>query len=140
MGPVEKVFPLYLVETSDDVEIHKRFSLQFQLSPLYCHSENGKEKSKTLDTGELFLETLRLEDEAGVERCFDYYILLEHLELEEYSGESYGVKIEEKETGEVAVAPHVTCRSAVIYQLAQILLVNQVTPCTLVDVIQDWIA
>ena len=93
-----------------------------------------------MDTGELFLDTLRLHDEAGVEHCFDYSIVLGHLELEEYSGESYGVKIEEKETGEVAVAPHVTCHSAVIYQLAQILLVNQVTPCTLVDVIQDWIA
>ena len=93
-----------------------------------------------MDTGELFLDTLRLHDEAGVEHCFDYYIVLGHLELEEYSGESYGVKIEETETGEVAVAPHVPCHSAVIYQLAQILLVNQVTPCTLVDVIQDWIA
>lgn len=58
-----------------------------------------------METGELFLETLRVRDEAGVERCFDYYILLEHLELEGYSGESYGVKIEEKETGEVAEPP-----------------------------------
>lgn len=93
-----------------------------------------------MDTGELFLETLHVKDEAGVERSFDYYILLGHLELEEYSGESYGVKIEEKETGQVAVAPHVTCRSPVIYQLAQTLLLNQVTPCTLVDVIQDWLS
>ena len=45
----------------------------------------------------------------------------------------------EKETGEVALAPHVTCRSSVIYHLAQTLLVHQVTPCTLVDVVQDWI-
>ena len=41
-----------------------------------------------MDTGELFLDTLRLHDEAGVEHCFDYYIVLGHLELEEYSGES----------------------------------------------------
>lgn len=95
---------------------------------------------KTLETGELFLETLHVRDEAGVERSFDYYILLEHLELEGYSGESYGVKIEEKETGEVAIAPDVTCRSSVIYQLAQTLLLHQVTPCTLVDVIQDWLS
>lgn len=93
-----------------------------------------------MDTGELFLETLNLQDEAGVNRRFDYYILLQHLELEGYSGESYGVKIEEKETGEVAVAPHVTCHSAVIYQLAQTLLINRVTPCTLVDVIEDWLS
>ena len=92
-----------------------------------------------MDTGELFLDTLRLRDEAGVEHCFDYYIVLGHLELEEYSGESYGVKIEEKETGEVALAPHVTCRSSVIYHLAQTLLVQQVTPCTLVDVVLDWL-
>ena len=46
-----------------------------------------------MDTGELFLDTLRLRDEAGVEHCFDYYIVLGHLELEEYSGESYGVKM-----------------------------------------------
>ena len=46
-----------------------------------------------METGELFLETLHVKDEAGTERSFDYYILLEHLELEGYSGESYGVKI-----------------------------------------------
>ena len=39
----------------------------------------------------------------------------------------------------MALAPHVTCRSSVIYHLAQTLLVHQVTPCTLVDVVQDWI-
>ncbi len=92
-----------------------------------------------MDTRELFLETLNLQDEAGVERSFRYYILLEQLELEGYSGESYGVKIEEPETGQIAVVPHVTTYSTVIYQLARTLIDHQVTPCTLVDVIQDWL-
>ena len=92
-----------------------------------------------MDTRELFLETLNLQDETGVERCFCYYILMEQLELEGYSGESYGVKIEEKETGQVVMVPHVTTYSSVIYQLARTLIDHQVTPCTLVDVIQDWL-
>ena len=92
-----------------------------------------------MDTREICLETLNLQDEAGVEHCFHYSIVMEQLELEGYSGESYGVKIEEKETGQIAVVPHVTTYSSVIYQLARTLIDHQVTPCTLVDVIQDWL-
>lgn len=92
-----------------------------------------------MDTCEIFLETLTLLDEAGVEHCFHYYIVMSQLELESYAGESYGIKIEEKGTGQVAVVPHVTTRSSVIYQLARTLMEHQVTPCTLADVIQDWL-
>lgn len=92
-----------------------------------------------MDTGETYLETLKLQDEVGREHCFHYYILLENLTLEDYSGQSYGIKIEEGETGEVAMVPHVTTRSSVIYQLARTLVEHQVTPCTLVDIIQDWL-
>lgn len=92
-----------------------------------------------MDTGERYLETLKLQDEVGQAHKFHYYILLENLTLEDYSGQSYGIKIEERETGEVAMVPHVTTCSSVIYQLAQTLVKHQVTPCTLVDVIQDWL-
>lgn len=92
-----------------------------------------------MDIGETYLETLTLQDAAGREHRFHYYILLENLKLEDFSGQSYGIKIEEKETGEIAVAPHVTTRSSVIYQLARTLVKHQVTPCTLMDVIQDWL-
>lgn len=92
-----------------------------------------------MDTGETCLEALTLWDETGRKHCFHYYILLEQLELEEYFGQSYGIKIEEKETGQIAVVPHVTTRSSVVYRLARTLIRHQVTPCTLMDVVQDWL-
>lgn len=130
--------PPYLVEVSNRVEIHERFFLQLLSTPLYCHFREMKGEEK-LYTREIFLEILTLLDEAGVEHCFHYYIVMDQLELEGYAGESYGIKIEEKETGQVAVVPHVTTRSSEIYQLARTLIDHQVTPCTLVDVIQDWL-
>lgn len=88
---------------------------------------------------EFFLDTMALQDETHKPRRYDYYILKDHLDLDGYSGESYGLKIEEKETGQVALVPHVTSQASDMDRLARRLMELQVTPCTLVDVIQDWL-
>lgn len=88
---------------------------------------------------ELFLQTLGLEDTAGVIRRYDYSILIDEMDVGPFSCESYGVKIAEQGGGQAAVVPHVTCSISRIDELSELLLKNQVTPTTLKDVVMDWL-
>lgn len=88
---------------------------------------------------ELFLQTLGLKDAAGETRHYDYFILIDDMDVGPYSCESYGVKIAEQEGGQAAVVPHVTCSISRIDELSELLLHNQVTPVTLKEVVADWL-
>lgn len=87
---------------------------------------------------ELFLQTLRLPDETGAVRSYDYSILIDEMDVGAYSCESYGIKVVEQ-GGLEASAPHVTCSAARIDELSDLLLRNGVTPTTFHDVLSDWL-
>ena len=53
--------------------------------------------------------------------------------------ESYGVGIRIEETGEQENVFDITVSQARIESLAELLLEGGVTPCTLRDVIEDWL-
>ena len=81
---------------------------------------------------ELYLQTLKLPDETGAERSYDYSILVGEMDVGPYSCESYGIKIVEKGGCEASSA-------ARIDELSELLLRNGVTPVTLNDVLSDWL-
>lgn len=87
---------------------------------------------------ELYLQTLKLADETGAERSYDYSILIDEMDVGPYFCESYGIKVVERGGGEASV-PHVTCSVARIDELSELLLRNGVTPTTLNDVLSDWL-
>ena len=87
---------------------------------------------------ELFLQTLKLPDESGAIRSYDYTILIDEMDVGPYSCESYGIRVAEQGGAEASV-PNVTCSAARIDELSNLLLRNGVTPITLRDVLSDWL-
>ena len=87
---------------------------------------------------ELFLQTLTLTDESGIQRCYDYSILIDEMDVGPFSCESYGIRVAER-GGAEASAPNVTCSAARIDELSELLLRNGVTPTTFHDVLADWL-
>lgn len=53
--------------------------------------------------------------------------------------ESYGIRVTLKQTGEQKEVPDITFCRGRIEELADLLLRNGVTPCTLLEVITDWL-
>lgn len=88
---------------------------------------------------ELTVERKQIQDEKGIMRVYEYAILVSELAVTpQVSCESYGVKISEQggESGEV---PDITVSMSRIDELMELLVRNAVTPCTLRDVIDDWL-
>jgi hypothetical protein len=78
-------------------------------------------------------------DEAGREHIYHYSILVGELEVApEFSCESYGVRVREQ-GGESGQVPNITVSISRIDELMELLLRNTVTPCTLRDVVDDWL-
>lgn len=88
---------------------------------------------------ELIVAEKEISDERGRIRRYTYSVLIDEMDVGTFSCESYGVKIEEKETGRVAVVPHVTVRADRIDGLMELLTDHVVTPIGLRDVIEDWL-
>ncbi len=88
---------------------------------------------------ELLVET-RQEEAEGKQHSFDYYVLVDQMEV---SGgmacESYGVKVARTGGGEEASIPHITVSVTRIDALMELLTRNFVTPATLADVVADWL-
>lgn len=87
---------------------------------------------------ELFLQTLKLPDESGAIRSYDYTILIDEMDVGPYACESYGIRVAEQ-GGAEASAPNVTCSAARIDELSNLLLRSGVTPITFQDVLSDWL-
>lgn len=77
-------------------------------------------------------------DAAGCPVTCDYYVLVRDV-LPPVSCESYGVGITALESGEREEVLDLTVRPERIQTLAQLLLQGGVTPCTLRDVVEDWL-
>ena len=66
----------------------------------------------------------------------EYYLLVSPL-VEEL--EIYGVKIVEKRSGVVAIAPGLTTSGRKILHLIDLLSKGTVTPTSLADIVEDWL-
>lgn len=78
-------------------------------------------------------------DETGRTRTYDYAILVGEMPVSSgFSCESYGVGIREQ-GGEEDRVPDITVSAARIDELMDLLVRNTVTPCTLRDVVEDWL-
>ena len=88
---------------------------------------------------ELTVERRQFPDEKGIMRVYEYAILVGELAVTpQVSCESYGVSICEQD-GEEERVPHITVSAARIDELMDLLVRNTVTPCTLRDVVEDWL-
>lgn len=88
---------------------------------------------------ELTVAQKQAADETGREHTYDYAILVGEMPVSSgFSCESYGVRIREA-GGEEERVPHITVSAARIDELMDLLVRNTVTPCTLRDVIDDWL-
>ena len=90
---------------------------------------------------ELLVDTRREEGEDGSAHSFDYYVLVDQMEV---SGglacESYGVKIAPTGGADAGAAvPNITTSVSRIDALMELLTRNFVTPTTLKDVVTDWL-
>jgi len=89
---------------------------------------------------ELFVNTCEAEAEDGITYRYDYSVLIDEMSVKNgFSCESYGVKIRAQKGGEIAMAPNITPSISRIYGLLELLTRNAVTPCTLADVLSDWL-
>ena len=68
----------------------------------------------------------------------EYYILVRELE-EGIRGESYGIRIKLLEEDASIEIPDITSSAARVEALAELLQRNFVTPCTLREVLEDWL-
>lgn len=88
---------------------------------------------------ELTVAKRQMVDEAGREHNYEYMILIDEMSLsDQIRVESYGVKILEQE-GESSELANITPSSTRIEHLLDLLVRNTVTPCTLRNVVDDWL-
>ena len=88
---------------------------------------------------ELAVAQKQARDEQGRVHTYVYSILVGEMAVSSgFSCESYGVRIREQggESGEV---PNITVSLTRIDELMELLVRNMVTPCTLRDVVEDWL-
>lgn len=88
---------------------------------------------------ELTVAQKQATDEMGREHTYDYAILVGEMPVSSgFSCESYGVRVRELD-GESEQVPHITVSAGRIDELMELLVRNVVTPCTLKDVVDDWL-
>lgn len=86
---------------------------------------------------ELWIGTNSICSEGGDLTC-EYFILVGETGGN-FPCESYGVKIVLSERGECAEIWDISLNAEKILELGKLLCRNVVTPCALMDVIQDWL-
>ena len=90
--------------------------------------------------GELYVTTRTGRDESGSEYRYAYSILIGEMMVNgQFACESYGVRVREQGSGEEAAIPNITTSISRIDGLMELLTRNLVTPCTLADVVADWL-
>lgn len=87
---------------------------------------------------ELLFKQLTLEDQQGRAHSYDYYVVIDEMDVGAFSCESYGLRVAEQ-GGESARIPHITCSIARIDELCERVTTGAVTPMTLRDVVSDWL-
>lgn len=80
-------------------------------------------------------------DAAGRHLSFDYYVLIEEAVLgETFCCENYGVRIADTAGQEAMEVPNITTSTRRIDELVELLVQGEVTPSSLKDVVEDWLA
>ena len=88
---------------------------------------------------ELLVDTCTGEEEDGTAHSFQYYILVDEMELgAACPARAMGVKVAGPD-GEEASVPNITVSVERIDQLLELLRRNCVSPVTLRDVVLDWL-
>lgn len=88
---------------------------------------------------ELAVAQRQTQDEEGELHSYDYSILVGEMTVSPgMACESYGVKIKEQ-GGDCEEIANITVNIARIDELMDLLVRNMVTPCTLRDVVEDWL-
>ncbi len=88
---------------------------------------------------ELEVAQKQVKDQKGRVHTYAYSILVGEMPVAQgFSCESYGVCIREQD-GEDSTVPNITPSISRIDALMDRLVRNSVTPCTLRDVVEDWL-
>lgn len=78
-------------------------------------------------------------DEEGRTHTYEYAVLIgESPFSSQMACESYGACVRDAE-GQCSQVPNITLSAARIEELMELLLRNTVAPCTLLDVVEDWL-
>ena len=88
---------------------------------------------------ELILDPVQLDPELGRSGSYTYAILIDEMDVGNFSCESYGVRITSNRTGDTAAIPHITVSIPRIDSLMELLIRNNVSPDHLRDVVDDWL-
>lgn len=85
----------------------------------------------------LWIGTNSVSTEGGELTC-EYFVLVGETGGK-FSFESYGIQVVLTERGECAEITDISLNAEKILELGNLLCRNVVTPCALMDVIQDWL-
>lgn len=88
---------------------------------------------------ELFVGSATFSDERGRERCCDYHIVVDEMNVGQFACESYGLRVRERVSGVCSTVPHITCSIPRIDELCALAVKGGVTPINLRDVVEDWL-
>lgn len=87
---------------------------------------------------ELYIGQVDLSNQIGRPATCEYWILIRTLPPP-LTCESYGVRVTLVQTGEQAQVPDITVRPERVEELIQLLIAGGVTPCTLREIVEDWL-
>ena len=87
---------------------------------------------------QIMLGEVDLTDGAGQALTCSYFLLIRELPFP-VAGESYGIGISVDQTGEREELWDITVSDRRILALADLVMAGRVTPCTLRDVVDDWL-
>lgn len=87
---------------------------------------------------EMKIATRQCADQEGKTRCFHYFLTVNQEETSNFFCENYGVRIAEREGGDVSI-PNITTSAARIDELMTLLVDNRVGPAGLADIVADWL-
>ena len=76
--------------------------------------------------------------ESGKSFTCTYHMLISESSVP-FSCESYGVSVTLKQTGETVCIPDITVNAPRIEQLIALLHRNTALPCTIADIVDDWL-
>lgn len=88
---------------------------------------------------ELKLDVFSLYPDLSTPGPYDYAILVDQLNVGSFACESYGAQIVNRTTGDCSQVSNITVSVTRIDQLMELLVRNQVGPCHLRDVVDDWL-
>ena len=77
-------------------------------------------------------------DEKNVMRTYHYYLVIDSIEIEHFSRENYGIKVEE-EDGEAVSIRRITPNAARIDALMSLIVRNTVSPTTFPNIVEDFL-